>query len=212
VLAAQLLWRRNGDTERSFLETQQKDDTSARVKASIAELLTEAKAVEAQSEAPTELQPVTAAPTSIGMEVGMFPTSSDGKRDQLRLVLPGPVDAGGRLIFAPVRPDARPLIVELDGRHIRFLKVLARHWRRTSDDELTGGPPFVPVSRIVKEYYEEGEFGPAPDEQTVRAYASQINRLIRKSATRMGIEAPSVHESARLLGYRLIEKLDIQSK
>lgn len=142
----------------------------------------------------------------------MTPASSDDKRDHLRLFLPGPVDAGGRLIFAPVRPDARPLIVELDGRHIRFLRVLARHWRRTPEDELTGGPPFVPLSQIVKEYYEEGELGPAPDEQTVRAYASQINRLIRKSATRMGLKAPAVHESARLLGYRLIEKLEIELK
>jgi hypothetical protein len=58
LLAAQLLWRRNGDSERSFLESRHKDDKSAKVKAAIGELLTEAKAVEAQSETPADLPPV----------------------------------------------------------------------------------------------------------------------------------------------------------
>ncbi len=58
LLAAQLLWRQNGDSERAFLAGRANEDKSAKVKSAIGELLTEAKAVEEQSEASAELPAV----------------------------------------------------------------------------------------------------------------------------------------------------------
>ena len=126
------------------------------------------------------------------------------KKYSPRFILPGPVGAGGLLIFDPIRLGSPPLKIRLKGRHARFIRVLARHWRHSLDDLDT----FIPVSRIAKELYDEHELAPAPGEEAVRAYAAQINRLIR-AATPLGMEAPKLHEGARLLGYRLIEKLEI---
>jgi hypothetical protein len=139
-----------------------------------------------------------------------------------RLVLPGPVAAGGFLVFDAIRirdtvveGDAsrvvdRPLTVKLNGRHLRFLKALASHWRPARDDDLDGGAPYLPVERIAGEFYGENELAAAPDAETLRAYAAQINRRIRQ-ATPPGMPTPQLHESARLLGYRLVEKLEIST-
>jgi hypothetical protein len=128
----------------------------------------------------------------------------------IRLILLGRVDAGGLLIFDHICVGDRPLVVRLDGRHTRLLRVLTRHWRLLPDDELNGGPPFVPVNQIASEFYDDDELAFPPDEQSVRAYAAQINRLIRK-ATPKSMLAPKVHEAARLLGYRLVQQLEIGS-
>jgi hypothetical protein len=58
LLAVQLLWRRNGDSERAYLTGRMQEDKSAKIKASIGELLTEAKAIEQSEEACLELPPV----------------------------------------------------------------------------------------------------------------------------------------------------------
>src|SRR5208282_3648078 len=96
----------------------------------------------------------------------------------------------------------------LAGRHARVLKVLSQHWRQSPDD--LDGCPFISPSQICAEFYEKHELAVGLDASSVRAYLAQLNRLIR-AATPTGTAAPKTHESRRLLGYRLVEKLEISS-
>ena len=115
LLAAQLLWRRNGDSERSFLDARLRDDKSAKVKAAIGELLTEAKAVEEASDTPVELPPV----ASVDVVV---PLNNEARAAVAEMLHKGWESANQHALKYP--KHGKPPAAQDDGEVQRFIHVL----------------------------------------------------------------------------------------
>ena len=125
-----------------------------------------------------------------------------------RLFLFHSMRAGGLLEIESPLAGMPPLLIKLDGRHVRFLLVLAKHWRETSDDPVRDALSYVPAGQVARELYGSDERAYEPEEQAVRAYAAQLNGLIR-AATPAGTPPPLLHQSAPGFGFRLTAPLEI---